>query len=103
MCRTANPEKKRKVSQKEKGAPDPKGHEGEIWHKPFSYRTKAGVTIKVEGHCERKPGSEPKAKVAKPSKSEVPKAKGKSHRARKVKEAAGDVTAPSTPEAEADA
>ncbi len=62
----ANPEKKRNASLKESNAPDPKGHEGEIWHKPFSYKTKAGVTVRVEGHWERNPraGLQPKSDKA---------------------------------------
>jgi hypothetical protein len=89
----ANPEKKPKVSQKETAAPDPKGHEGEIWHKPFSYKTKAGVTIKVAGHWERRPasGSRPKQPQALRQKA-----------AKKVKEGPNDRAA-STAEAEADA
>ncbi len=89
----ANPEKKPKASQKENAAPDPKGHEGEIWHKPFSYKTKAGATIKVEGHWGRKPGAGPR-----PTSHKAPKPKA----AKKAKEEPHDGAA-STAEAEADA
>ncbi|SRR6266545_1965390 len=43
------------------------GHTGETWHKPFSYTTKAGKTIKVEGHWERKPGAGAKPKAPRPT------------------------------------
>ncbi len=89
----ATPEKKPKTSQKKDATPDPKGHEGQIWHKPFSYKTKAGVTIEVQGHWERKPsaGRRPKS-----NKAPRPKA------AKKAKEGPRDEPAPAS-EAEADA
>ncbi len=89
----ANPERKSKASSKENTAPDPKGHEGEIWHRPFSYKTKAGVTVKVEGHWERKPGAAPQHKSEK-----APRAKA----TKKAKEEPHDGAASKT-EAEADA
>jgi hypothetical protein len=60
----ASLEKKPKLSRKENAASDPQGHEGEIWHKPFSYTFK-GRTVKVAGHWERKPGSSPRPKSGK--------------------------------------
>ncbi len=89
----ANPEKKPKASQKENAAPDPKGHESEIWHKPFSYKTEAGVTIEVQGHWERKPSA---GRPSRPSTAPRPKA------AKKAKEGPRDEPAPAS-EAEADA
>jgi hypothetical protein len=102
----ATPEKQ-KVSQKENAAPDSKGHEGEIWHKPFEYKTKAGKLVKVAGHWERKPGSGPKPEAAQPAKAKARRVKGKkqgrSVEAKKATEATGDAAACNTSEAEADA
>lgn len=58
---------KKQVSKPETLPPDAAEHEGEIWHKPFSYTYK-GHEVKVPGHWERKAGAGPRPKEAKPAK-----------------------------------